>query len=203
MVFTGRSLKELGLEQDVTATFARTYLNDNWIYIRVSERARADLRINDNRSGSKGVGVIDRRVPRPSQTIRHARAVGVTNTADAYLWLANLGDIAADFQLRSFGDGHPGMHAVFEWDQKNVTGAVRTGRFAPNVGGGDSVIVHYRLKTRGPSAGELRAGDIDEVIRFRMSGAGTVDNVAMVINYVEETQLSRPLSPRGVRLSDE
>lgn len=183
MIFAGKTLRSMGFDPSYVWLDSRTWYGNNRIRIEFLERARADLRINDNGSGAAGIRVIDPGIARPAQTIRHSRSIYKANSAVAHLWLANIGDVPANFSLRSYGDRHPGMAASFKWKDRNVTGAVLTGRFAPRIEGNRSTKVIYRLKTSQFYAGVLRGGDRDELVRFRLSGAGTVDNAAMAIRY--------------------
>lgn len=188
MTFAMTTLRGLGLERHSMARSFQVGFGSNHVHIKLKERARADLRINDNGSGAAGIGVIDPRINGRSQTLKYTREIYRSNTVKTILWLANLGDFPARFSLRSFGDSKPGMKNRFISNDRNVTASVRTGRFARVVEGRSpsrtmSAKVIYTLKTDRSYAGVLRGGDRNDAVRFRMSGADTVDNVGILIQY--------------------
>lgn len=161
---------------------------DNIIHINLVERAKVDLLIGENRSGFRGSRVFDPVTNRPSQTLKYRRKIHEKNTVTAYLRLQNIGDVAGNFGLRSFGISSPGMREKFISDDRNVTASVRSGRFVRNVAGRSparyfSAEVKYTLVTEAYRAGQLRGGERDHSVRFRMSGNGTVDNVGILIKY--------------------
>ncbi len=144
--------------------------------------ARADLLIGKAGTKLRGAGVYDRRTAKARQTISYSRRIFTTNRSTAHLAIANNGDTAANLRLRSSGDQFPRMTATARSGGRNVSAAVKTGRFAPLVGGGGSVHVVYQLKTDRFYAGVLRGGDRNDVVHFRLTGAGT-DNAALENRY--------------------
>lgn len=144
--------------------------------------AQADLQIGKTAAKLRGAGIRDNRKAKPHQTISYSQRIFTNNRSTAHLAIANPGDTAAKLRLRSSGDQFPRMTATVRSEGRNVSAAFKAGRFAPLVGGGSSVRVVYQLKTDRFYAGVLRGGDRNDVVRFRLTGAGT-DHAALENRY--------------------
>lgn len=145
--------------------------------------ARADLLIGKSFGRAKGNNTFNNRRASNSQTLVRKARIFTTNTQKAALLLQNDGGTAANMTLRSSGDRLPRMKVSARSGGRNVSAAVKAGRFSPTIAPRGSVKVSYKLKTNRFYAGVLRNGDRDDTIHFRLSGGGSRDNAAMRIKY--------------------
>lgn len=144
--------------------------------------AQADLLIGKSWSHLQGGGIIESRKAGERQTLVFTPRIFTTNRSKAHLLLANRGDRPAQLRLRSLGDRKPRMTVRVRSEGRNVSAAYAAGRFAPQVKGGGAVKVVYELETERFYAGVLRERRRDDVVRFRLSGAGK-DHAALENRY--------------------
>lgn len=145
----------------------------------------ADLQIGKSFGRLKGNNKYDRRKASNKQTLVRTARIYTTNTEKASILLQNDGGTAVNLTLRSNGDDQPRMKVTARSGGRNISAAVKAGRFSPLVAAGGSVRVSYQLKTDRFYAGVLRNGNRDDTVNFRLSGGGTRDNAAMRVKYQE------------------
>lgn len=146
-----------------------------------------DLLIGKPGSALIGDGVRNPAKPTRQQTIEHDGTIFRTTTSTAILALQNDGKTSGNFTLRSSGDQFDRMTVTARASVGgNVGAAIQTGRFSPTVPAGGTVRVTYRLRTDRFYAGVVREGRREDTVRFKLSGAGSSDNAAMVTRYTKD-----------------
>lgn len=115
--------------------------------------------------------------------ITHSRKIFKQNTASIVLGLENWGAPEPRMALRSFGDHHPGMRVTARLKQRNITAALRTGRYATSLGTDERRLVFYRLTTDRYFAGVYRRGDRNNLVSFKLRADGKTDSGTMEIRY--------------------